>query len=117
MHVRFPYLFGQHPQLFEQRPQFPPVDPKRFVSSAEKMKILLLDAQTVTSKIAASRSFAHNVMEAAQQSKTKEVEKLLSLPGVTNKPIVTYSPTSLTLTFNQKIKAANLKPKLCGLTK
>lgn len=80
-------------------PPFPPVRPERFMSSAKKVKGPLQDARLAAEKIAGSSSLAKSIMEAAQGSNVDEVKNILKRSGLASNPDISFTPSSLTLTF------------------
>ena len=57
--------------------QYPPVDPTLFTQSAATAQTLMNDASAILKKLASSKSFATSVMSAAQEGKTKEVQRMI----------------------------------------
>lgn len=86
---------------------YPPVDPSLFTQSANETKNLLEDASLVLTKIAESKEFASNVMNAAQKSNSEEVERLIKSTGVQSHVDTTYNPDGMNLTFSSKIEGSD----------
>lgn len=78
---------------------FPEVNATLFKTSAYKAISLMKDANLVMTKITTSTSFSSELMTAAQQSKQKEVERLIQSTGIKKKPTVTYNPDGITMKF------------------
>ncbi len=56
-------------------------------------------AQLLTDKIDDSEQFAHDLMNAAQQSNKTEVDKLIASTGVTMKFETNYTPDRIRIVF------------------
>ena len=91
---------------------YPPVQPKQFMDSADKTKPLLDDAQLVMDKVSQSRDFAVKLMDAAQKSNMDELNRLIKSTGVSSTPGIKFNPDGFTLMFNNK--TANID--CCHLT-
>lgn len=94
MHCLFFYK-NQHP---DTRP-FPEVSSTLFKTSALKSIALMKDANIVMSKITSSSSFSKDLMSAAQQSNTKEVERMIRATGIKRMPKIDYDPDGITMIF------------------
>lgn len=79
-----------HPQN-----QFPPVDTKQLHSSAERFQVVMREARLLIDKIVSTPSFAHELMNAAQQSNQQRVDDLIASTGVSIRVKTTYSPTGI----------------------
>ncbi|MGE7997771.1 hypothetical protein ACQKOF_03690 [Lysinibacillus sp. NPDC093190] len=84
------------------RSPFPPVNTNRLKTSAKRIKAIMQQAQLLTDKIDESEQFAHDLMNAAQQSNKTEVEKLIALTGITLKFETNYTPDGFHITFTDK---------------
>jgi uncharacterized protein YajQ (UPF0234 family) len=73
------------------------------MSSAQKTLALMNDAQTLLNHIGNSNDFAYKLMNAAQQSKMKEVNKLIRSTGVKVQPTVHINPDGLQIVFDEKL--------------
>jgi hypothetical protein len=82
--------------------QYPPVDPALFSQSATAMQKLMKDASLILDKLAESKQFAYQVMSAAQESHTQEVQKLIESIGVQTKVDIYYDPDGIRLTLPAK---------------
>ncbi|WP_100330694.1 hypothetical protein [Bacillus xiapuensis] len=80
--------------VYSQRP-FPPINTAQLKLSVRSMKKLVAETSLLLNKLADSSAFAYQVMTAAQQSKQKEVERLIKSAGITSKTAITYTPDSL----------------------
>jgi hypothetical protein len=92
------------PQYFQPyNRNYPPVDTNIFMSSAQKTLALMNDAQTLLNHIGNSNDFAYKLMNAAQQSKMEEVNKLIRSTGVKVQPTVHINPDGLQIVFDEKL--------------
>ncbi|WP_026584022.1 hypothetical protein [Bacillus sp. J33] len=105
------YQATYHPVHFHRT--FPGVDPEMFMSSAKKMEVLMRDASTLLVNMAESKKFSYELMSAAQQSKKREVERMIKSTGISQIPSVSYTPDGLSLHFESD-KEENMK--CCDLT-
>ncbi|MBA2875605.1 hypothetical protein [Thermaerobacillus caldiproteolyticus] len=87
------------PPLYPPR-QYPPVDPTLFGQSATAAQKLMKDASVILGKLASSKSFASNVMSAAQAGKTKEVQKSIQSLGIQSKVDVYFNPDGIRITLS-----------------
>ncbi|MFJ8089429.1 hypothetical protein ACIQ7N_14660 [Lysinibacillus sp. NPDC095746] len=83
------------------RSPFPIVNTKKLKTSANRIKVIMQQAQLLTDKIDESEQFAHDLMNAAQQSNKTEVEKLIASTGITVKFDTTYTPDGFRITFTE----------------
>ncbi|MBT2679073.1 hypothetical protein J7E38_08665 [Bacillus sp. ISL-35] len=95
MHCLF---FHKNKQTGTRRP-YPEVNVTLFKTSAEKAIALMKDANLVMAKITSSSSFSSDLMSAAQQSNTKEVERMIKATGIKKFPKITYNPDGITMNF------------------
>jgi len=70
-----------------------------FMNSARQSKNLIKDGQLILEKIAGSKPFSLEMMQAAQSSNKAKVEELIKSTGIKQKPQVSYTPNGLTVTF------------------
>ncbi|MEY9971157.1 hypothetical protein ABH966_001523 [Lysinibacillus sp. RC46] len=84
------------------RSPFPPVNTNRLKTSAKRIKAIMKQAQILTDKIDESEPFAHDLMNAAQQSNKTEVEKLITSTGITLKFETNYTPDGFRITFTDQ---------------
>ena len=83
--------------------QFPSVDPELLNQSANESKKLMNDASIVLDKLANSKQFGTELMDAAQASDNEKVKQLIdSIEGVTSEIRVKYTPDGLQLEFKSK---------------
>ena len=82
--------------------QYPDVDATLFEQSAKSMQSLLKDANLLLNKLADSKSFAQKVMYAAQQSNTKEVDKLIKSTGIKSDVSANIDPDGIYLKIAPK---------------
>lgn len=83
------------------RSPFPIVNTKKLKTSANRIKVIMQQAQLLTDRIDESEQFAHDLMNAAQQSNKTEVEKLITSTGITIKFETTYTPDGFRITFTE----------------
>lgn len=86
------------------RSQFPPVDPDLLYESANQSTKLMKEASMVLDKLASSKEFGARLMDVAQHSNTKEVERLIHSVGITSDVEIDYNPDGLELKFKSKVK-------------
>lgn len=98
------YFPSYLPIYYRPEPSFPTIDPNLFIQSAQQMKNLLADVSTVLNKISSSRSFAVDLMNAAQRSEMEKVKQMIKSTGITHIPKIYYNPTSLKLEFQSLTK-------------
>jgi hypothetical protein len=92
-----PYYYSELPN----RP-YPDVDATLFEQSAKSTQSLLKDANLLVNKLAGSKSFAQKVMYAAQQSNTKEVNKLIKSTGIKSHASANIDPDGINLKISPK---------------
>lgn len=83
-----------NPDLQQTSP-FPPVSIERLNTSAHNFQKLMRQADLLISKIVTSNEFAFELMEAAQLSNQKKVEKLILSTGISLKLETNYTPTGI----------------------
>ncbi|MCL1697221.1 hypothetical protein [Lysinibacillus sp. BPa_S21] len=83
------------------RSPFPPINTNKLKTSAKRIKTIMQQAQLLTDKIDESEQFAHDLIDAAQQSNKTEVEKLIASTGITIKFETTYTPDGLRIIFTE----------------
>ncbi|WP_332650570.1 hypothetical protein [Lysinibacillus sp. 54212] len=81
---------------------FPPVDTHKLKASATRIQKVMEQAQLLINKISTSDPFAHNLMDAAQQSDRKTVEQLIATAGVTVHYEMKYTPDGIRILFKEK---------------
>lgn len=81
------------------RSPFPSINTVKLKTSAKRIKVIMQQAQLLTDKIDESEQFAHDLMNAAQQSNKTEVEKLIASTGITIKFETTYTPDGFRIIF------------------
>jgi hypothetical protein len=80
--------------LIPQSP-FPTINTQVLNTSAKKFQELTTQANLLAGKIVNSKEFAHELMEAAQQSNTRKVEELIISTGISLKIKTNFSPTGI----------------------
>ncbi|OZI12263.1 hypothetical protein CEW92_07230 [Bacillaceae bacterium SAS-127] len=108
---RYFYPYYLHYPTIHQR-VYPQVDVTLFKQSAESMKKLLKETTLLVNKLSSSPSFAYQVMNAAQQSNQKEIERLIKSAGVTSKAEISFNPDNIHLELSSKTGSTNC----CHLT-
>ncbi|MFS0690018.1 hypothetical protein AB1K89_12365 [Sporosarcina sp. 179-K 8C2 HS] len=112
----FPYGFNSRQQAFipvhpgyiampapipqNGRSPFPPVDTRKFNASAIRFKEVMNQANRFIGTLTASDDFARRLMDAAQRSDQKEVERLVRSTGVTIKYNLSYTPSGIRIDFS-----------------
>lgn len=91
-------VYQLHP--FQVQNTFPPVNTEKLHISAERFQILIRDARLLTDKIVSDPAFASNLMNAAQLSDQKTVDKLIQSTGITIKTKAYFSPTGIRIEFD-----------------
>jgi hypothetical protein len=80
--------------------QYPPVNPTLFTQSATTAQTLMNDASAILKKLASSKSFAISVMSAAQEGKTKEVQRMIQSLGIKSKVDLYFNPDGIRFTLS-----------------
>lgn len=83
--------------------QYPAVDAKVLNQSANASKSLMRDTSVVLDKLAESEEFGTQLMSAAQQSDSKEVDRLIHSLEITSDVDVYYNPDGLRFEFKSEI--------------
>lgn len=79
---------------------YPPIDIHELNQSAKKLQILMKQAQLFVNKITHSPQFAHDLMDAAQKSDQKKVEKLILSTGITVNFKNHFTPDGIKIELN-----------------
>lgn len=74
---------------------YPPVNTKRLNTSAQRFQELMEQANLLIDKIISSDEFSSELKNAAQLSKTKEVEELILSTGITIKVETEFTPSGI----------------------
>lgn len=114
-HWAYPYsnpqwLYNEQlqPQAILRPPSpFPAINTQVLNTSAQRFQELLKQADLLAGKIANSKEFAHELMEAAQLSNTKKVEELIVSTGITLKIKTYFSPTGIRIELNNDENGGN----------
>ncbi|MCM3745190.1 hypothetical protein M3193_13705 [Sporosarcina luteola] len=112
----FPYGFNSRQQAFmpvhpgymamptpapqDGRSPFPPVNTRKLNESAKRFKQVMNEANLFIGTLTASDDFARRLMDAAQRSDQKEVERLVRSTGVTIKYTLSYTPSGIRIDFS-----------------
>lgn len=94
------YIAMPTPAPQHGRDPFPPVDTRKFNASAKRYKQVLNEANLFIGTLTASDDFARKLMDAAQRSDQKEVERLVRSTGVTIKYNLSYTPSGIRIDFS-----------------
>jgi len=86
------------------RSPYPPVNPDLLYESANQSNKLMKEASMVLDKLASSKEFGARLMDVAQHSNTKEVERLIHSVGITADVDIKYNPDVLELEFKSKVQ-------------
>ena len=74
---------------------FPAVNTSKLKTSVKSMQVIMQQAQLLTTKIAASEQFSHDLMNAAQLSNKKEVDRLITSLGITVQFDTKFTPSGI----------------------
>lgn len=101
-----PTYYYNQPQPYNpyERQQYPEVDATLFHQSAGVFKKLMNEATIILNKLSESEEFAYKVMDAAQQNKTKKVEKLIKSTGVPGDVEISYNPDGINIIMVSKVE-------------
>ncbi|MBM4760982.1 hypothetical protein [Bacillus sp. B15-48] len=91
--------------------QYPPVDETTFIQSVETIQIIARDASTILNKLS-DRTFAHQLMTAAQQGNQNEVNRLMNSIGISSQVNTSFTPTGIEL----KLQNSTANGQCCTLT-
>ncbi|MCA1055572.1 hypothetical protein LCM10_11305 [Rossellomorea aquimaris] len=94
--------YPMHPG-YHYRNNFPPVETKTFMASADKTLNLMESAHFLLAKIKSDTSFARQLMDLAQQSNKPEVLKLIRRTGIKVVPVVSFNPDGIRMVFDEKL--------------
>lgn len=84
--------------------QYPPVNPDLFYQSANETKRLMIDAGKVLDKLANSKEFGAELMNAAQLSDSGKVKELINTLEIDSDVEVDYNPDNLRLEFRSQLE-------------
>lgn len=79
------------------------------------MQKLLRDASLVLNKIAASKTFAYEIMSAAQKSDLSAVDQLIKSAGIKSKIYTLVNPDGINLRLSSKLDATDCCHLIIGL--
>ncbi|KRG09673.1 hypothetical protein ACA30_21675 [Virgibacillus soli] len=74
---------------------YPPVKIEKLHQSAQKFQLLMTQASLLINKINSSSTFAHELIDAAQQSNKKKVEELIQSTGLSIPVISHFNPDGI----------------------
>ncbi|WP_077214456.1 hypothetical protein [Bacillus dakarensis] len=92
--------------------QLPDVNPSIFMESAHHMQNIMKSASDLLEKMASSKKFSLDLMDAAQKSDKQKVNALIKETGIPIIPNATYTPDGLKLQFQAPSETADC----CSLT-
>lgn len=75
-----------------------------FSESAVAFKQLITGATVILDKLAGSKDFAHNVMDAAQKNETDKVDQLIKSTGVTKAFQIKYNPDGINILLVSQVE-------------
>ncbi|WP_051353294.1 hypothetical protein [Thalassobacillus devorans] len=107
-HEYYPYM----PRRYPEKPAYPPVDSSLFSDSAAAMEKLLDQASLVLRRLAESKTFAHDVMQAAQVNDMKKVDALLKSTGIHSGVQTKVNPDGINLQLTSEVEGVDC----CHLT-
>ncbi|TLS38229.1 hypothetical protein [Pseudalkalibacillus caeni] len=81
---------------------FPPVEVKRFQSSAASSLNLLKDAETLAKRISVDAVFAHDLKDAAQRSDKEAVHRMIKETGISVTFETKFTPDGIRVEFLPK---------------
>ncbi|WP_100011170.1 hypothetical protein [Lentibacillus sediminis] len=84
--------------------QYPPVNPDLFYQSANETKRLMSDAGKVLDKLANSKEFDAELMNAAQVSDTEKVKELIDSVEIDSDVHIDFNPDNLRLEFRSQLE-------------
>lgn len=82
---------------------FPAVNPDLLYESAQVSRKLMAEASVVLEKLATSKDFDSQLMDAAQRSNNEEVNRLIRSIGIMSDVDVHYTPDGLRLEFKSHV--------------
>jgi hypothetical protein len=95
--------------------QYPPINPAIFSQSATAAQTIMNDASIILKKLSESKSFAKNVMSAAQEGKTKEVQRMIQSLGIKSKVDLYFNPDGIRFTLSPPAGAFSCCQLVIGL--
>lgn len=81
---------------------YPPVNPQKFLTSAQKIQAVMQQAHLLLDKITSSEQFAHDLMDAAQHANNEKVNQMIKSVGITNTFDVKYTPDGIRVVLIEK---------------
>lgn len=105
-----PFHYPIHPPYPGYPRTYPPVDVKKFESSVQSFRLLMVQGSRLLDRLGDTR-FAAKIMTAAQQGKQAEVDQLIRSIGL-NIPVITrYTPSGVI--FELRTPANQQNPISC----
>ncbi|MBO0995359.1 hypothetical protein [Bacillus sp. SD088] len=100
-----PYLVENQASLYKRpmvRKQhvYPTVETEKLHQSAQKFQTLMPQANLLMNKINSSSTFAHELMDAAQQSNKQKVHKLIQSTGISSSVKSQFNPDGIIFEFS-----------------
>ena len=108
---RFPYFhspyypvwpFSTQAQAVNDTSGYPPVDTKKFQSSAQEFHLLMKQATLLVGKIEQSPQFSRELMQDAQQSNQNKVNQLIASIDETAIVETHYTPEGIQLKYRDQ---------------
>lgn len=109
-HLYYPFWTPVPAQAVNDASHYPPIDTKRFQSSANEFLQLLKQAELVVTQIEQSPEFSKELMQAAQQSNQVRVDQLIASIDNSITAETHYTPDGIQLKYRDK------KGRCCVLT-
>lgn len=94
---------------------YPPVNIQKFDISARQFQKLMEQARLFINQIVKSDKFARDLMEAAQRSDQKTVEKMIRTTGIQIHFRVSFTPTAIQIIFDNSTEQMACCQLLVGL--
>ncbi|MDQ0219988.1 hypothetical protein ELQ35_02345 [Peribacillus cavernae] len=102
-----------YPEPLPFRKQYPKIDVTMFSSSVKSFQMLMGQSSMLLEHLG-NPAFAYKIMEAAQQGKSQEVDRLIQSIGLKVPVTTKYTPTGVTFTLQTRVQSNN--PSCCTLT-
>lgn len=87
-------LYYYSPPYIYRTQQYPPIDESIFIQSVAAFQKITREASTILNRLS-NRSFAHQLMTAAQKGNQQEVDRLMKTIRVDSPVATTFTPTGI----------------------
>ncbi|WP_153722813.1 hypothetical protein [Sporosarcina cascadiensis] len=101
-HLFYPLWASVPAQAVNDTGHYPPIDTRRFQSSANEFHQLLKQSELLLTQIQQSPEFAKELMEAAQQSNQAKVDQLVASVDETITVECHYTPDGIQLKYRDR---------------